>query len=206
MVWELCRFGEVGSAEKSANDTMGYALFSLKKNCHAKWGPDLRREVLYMASCGVFCLAGLWAIVHAERVLNWLRAPTGEWGHFSGEVFRAHGIACMLQGVLSFLSDVVYIDARSIFHPLDRVMAIILTAGAVWIEGCIILYGPLGVALRLLMVALITFALGCHLRAKHGVVVRNYERYVHNHTIWHVAVVSSMVVPLHIAISLPSQP
>lgn len=184
----------------------GYTLFSLKKNCHAKWGPDLRREALYMASCGAFACAGVWAIAHAELVLEWLRAPTGAWVHFSGNAFRAHGVACIFQSVFSFLSDVAYIDVRSLVHPLDRIMAIILTFGAVYIEVCVVVYGSMGGALRLLMAACVTLALACHLRAKHGIVTRNYARYVSHHTAWHFAIVASMVVPLHIAISTPPLP
>ncbi|KAG8469092.1 hypothetical protein KFE25_007610 [Diacronema lutheri] len=176
---------------------MGYALFSRKKNCHARWGPDLRREVLYMASCGSFGMYGLWAMSNADGLLEWLRGATGAWAYFSAYTYGTHGTACILQSVLSFLSDVVYIDARSIVHPLDRILAIILTGVGMYLEGCIILFAPLSLGQRLLMSAVVTCGLLCHLRAKHGIVTRDYARYVHNHTIWHVAMVGSMVVPMH---------
>jgi len=178
---------------------MGYALFSRKKNCHAKWGPALRRERLYAASCGVFFIGGIWAHVYTDRVLGWLRAPTGEWMWFSDRLYRAQGTACLFQSVLSVLSDVVYSDARSIVHPIDRLMAVVLTLIAVYLETCILLFGPMG-PLRVLMLGLVGAALVCHFRAKFGIVSHDYPRYVRNHTIWHFAIVASMVVPMHLAI------
>jgi hypothetical protein len=179
-----------------------YKVLSLQKNCHAQWGPALRREVVYVASCLVFAVTGVWVLIYTDTVHEWLAAPTGEWTFFSKGLWRAEGMALFLQAFLSLASDAIYTDVPSIAHPLDRLLAMLLAAVAIYIEITIVLFAPLSLPLRLLMVGIVSLALACHFRAKAAIRRHNYAGYVRNHTIWHFAIASSMVAPLHIALLL----
>jgi hypothetical protein len=179
---------------------MGYALFSRKKNCHAKWGPALRREWIFQLSCAAFTFGGIWACLHTDAVIAWLATPTGAWPYFSRTFYYGQGVVLIAQGLLSFASDVIYEDVRSIVHPMDRVMAIVLTAAGAYTEMNIMLYGHLPVWLRVAMGTVLVLGLGCHLRAKYAIVHHDYAGYVRYHTLWHFAILSSMILPMHVSI------
>lgn len=180
----------------------GYALLSRKKNCHARWGPDLRREWLYGASCFLFGAAGVWALIHSASVCAWLAHTHAgsKWPYFTEWSFRAQAWACIVQSFASYVSDVMLTDTRSIAHPIDRIMAIVLTLIAVYFEITIVLFSAMPMRLRALMLGLVAAGIFWHFKAKFAIVHRQYQMYVTNHTLWHFAIVSSMVVPLHLAV------
>mmetsp|Transcript_21040 Transcript_21040/g.56634 ORF Transcript_21040/g.56634 Transcript_21040/m.56634 type:complete len:187 (+) Transcript_21040:50-610(+) len=178
----------------------GYALLSRKKNCHARWGPDVRRDIVFSFSCLAFSFAGMWAMAYADDVLRWLdNGKAGSWPYFKAWHFRREGASCVMQGILSLLSDVIYMDQRSIFHPADRLMAIALTLIALYFELSVIVFSHMPTALRVLQAVLILIGLNSHFAAKLAIVRRQYTLYVRHHSTWHYAIVASMVLPIHLA-------
>ncbi|KAL1495398.1 hypothetical protein AB1Y20_016766 [Prymnesium parvum] len=176
-----------------------YRFFSLRKNCPSRWAAPLRRERLYAASCLAFCLLGAWTVRHAAAVHAWLAADGG-WPYFSERMLVVHGGASVLQGGLSFGSDVLLVGKPSLLHLADRVLAVVLTLLGVYIEGLVLLCGRLSLPLQALMAGLLCASLAHHFRAKAAIRDQVYHTYVWSHTLWHLGVCASFPIPMTLAI------
>ena len=190
--WEIARAAFVHSMG-------GYRFLTLQKNCPPRWGPDLRHEYVYAASCLAFCALGAWAIGCRASVCAWLGGTTG-WPYFSERMLLIHGCADVLQGLLSFSSDVVLVDVPSAVHLADRALAVLLTLLGVYIEVTVLLFSGLSVPLRTLMAALLAGALVHHFQAKAAISQQIYQTYVRSHTLWHLGICASLPLPVSLAI------
>ena len=177
----------------------GYRFLTLQKNCPARWGPDLRHEYLYSLSCLAFCALGAWAIGCRAAVCTWLGGAAG-WPYFGERMLFIHGCADVLQGLLSFGSDVVLVDVPSTVHLADRALAVLLTLLGVYIEVTVLLFSGLSLPLRALMAALLVGALVHHFRAKAAISQQVYQTYVWSHTLWHLGICASLPIPVSLAI------
>lgn len=177
---------------------MRYKFLSTQKNCPAEWGPALRREPLYAMSCLSFCLLGGWLIIFSSQVDEWM-TTTGR-PSVSRRILLIHGYADVVQGLLSFMSDVMLVDSPSVVHLADRLLAVLLTAVGVYVEVCVLCLSALPTAYRMLMFILLAGALVHHFRAKAAISKRDYSTYVMSHTLWHFGITASLPIPVYLAI------
>jgi hypothetical protein len=101
---------------------------SVQSNVPCHWGPRLRhgvfkahdaRCIVYAISPFLFSLAGLYQYVNAFLLREHLCA----WWPWETEA-----VLVIVQGALSFLSDVFTLGSPSAWHVADRVLAPVLTA------------------------------------------------------------------------------
>jgi hypothetical protein len=177
---------------------MGYRFLTKQKNCPAIWGPDLRREFLYAVSCLAFCGLGTWLITYSHEVNAWLAAAG--WPYIGQRLLFVHGCADILQGILSFASDVVLVDVPSSVHLADRLLAVVLTLVGIYVEVCVLIFSSLSSLNRMLMLILLVMALWHHFRAKFAIRDRVYSQFVKSHTIWHLAITVSLPLPVHLSL------
>lgn len=140
-------------------------------------------------------------MAYSGVLCDYLQEASPGFGYFGPQFLFAHGCMDLLQGVLSYGSDVVFMGVPSAFHLADRALAIVLTLAGVYIEVAVLLFGGLPLPARALMVALLAGGLHHHFRAKAAIRSETYRQYVTSHTIWHLAIAASLPLPAHLALA-----
>eukprot|EP00522_Entomoneis_paludosa_P003130 CAMPEP_0172475378 /NCGR_PEP_ID=MMETSP1065-20121228/69838_1 /TAXON_ID=265537 /ORGANISM="Amphiprora paludosa, Strain CCMP125" /LENGTH=297 /DNA_ID=CAMNT_0013233579 /DNA_START=204 /DNA_END=1098 /DNA_ORIENTATION=- len=99
------------------------SICRMKKNVDPSWKQKAKETVspfillLYVASSFSFTAAGIILVIEADRLDDALKSDWYPWMVF--------GVYLILQGFVTAMSDVVYVDRPSIWHPLDRAFAML---------------------------------------------------------------------------------
>ena len=159
---------------------------SIQSNVPCGWGPRLRRGVfeshdarciVYAISPFLFSLAGMYQYVNAFLLRDHLCA----WWPWETEAMLV-----ILQGLLSFLSDVFTLGAPSVWHVADRVLAPILTTW--FIARTVVQLAVFPLASRLehaffcVIFPVVFYVFSRSHRAFKG---KNFYAYLKWHSVWH---------------------
>lgn len=135
---EVDTFGDVGDdkEEYDFENMTGLQMLirqlsicRLKKNLHPTWKQRAINEVspiivfLYAISSIYFTILGIILIVKADRLAFDVLSASGVGEDWYFAYWNANGVYFILQSIVTTLSDVIYVDQPSIWHPIDRAMA-----------------------------------------------------------------------------------
>lgn len=87
-------------------------------------------------------------------------------------------------GPLCYLADYVYFNERSIFHVVDRVVAMVGMVLELWRVRLLQQFAnPI---MAFISTATVTLAIGCFLRSRRAQAAKHLSDFLVWHTLWHI--------------------
>ena len=159
-----CRMWTVGAVSK-------------RSSIHSSWRPDLSLPcTLYGTSAAAYVIVGVMAIIQA---IGCPEALSPEW---PAPLFAIEGAWVVLQGILSYNSDVRFVAIESWAHCFDRCSAIVLMNVQFFKFGG---WLPMSVQERVLLWAGVLAGILCKIIGNRAILANRVVVYKHAHTLWH---------------------
>ena len=157
-----------------------HGAFTTRSSIKPAWRRQLAVPLSpYGLSSFCYTFAGLYAMV------AWFFCP-GAMPGWPARVAFPEASLVVLQGAWSFLSDVINVGRPCIFHAVDRISAVSLTAFQLCKFGLLMVTDLSGMQAIFIVVGL-GLGIGCKLQGYRAILNGHVERYRHWHLLWHLS-------------------
>jgi len=155
-----------------------FHILSNQKNCPSNWGKQLKKSPLYIASSFAITIAGVLMFLNKKYNKN--------------TIYCIISTGLIIMGIISFLSDIRFVDKKHWIHCIDRLFAFI----GVIIITIFIFYTPKSKFVICMATILLFISVSFHICGKMAILQNNFKSYRTNHTLWHFMICILVLSPL----------